>query len=301
MKALFPSLLPNKLYAAYNHVQKSLFPYVTVNNTKKHICKNWHSLYHNNFFSELFVLPVNFLAQKWVYTKKTNVMKKILVLFLLFVSCKLMAQTNTNRIIVKAGMSFSTINQTPTGNYDAGNKNGFTAGVTGDFQLSERLFIQPSVFYASKGFTATANPNSPNYFSTTVSSKYIEAPVTITYKLPISEKVSVFAGGGIYLATGIGGKYSDQTFISGKPVVVDHKIEFVNAASYDNSIDGQQDTRKMMRFDAGIVATSGIEIGRIVLTANYGYGLTRINAYKSEALGYSNYNRTLAVTAGFKF
>lgn len=228
-------------------------------------------------------------------------MKKLFTLLTVLTTCIVNAQSLKNSIIVKSGISISTINKTATGNYTPGTRNGITLGVTGDFPLSEKIFIQPSLFYTSKGFTANAKSSDQSQFYTKVSPKYIELPVTINYKASISEKIKLFAGGGLYMAAGVGGKYSDETYLFGKPVTVEHKIQFVNAASYNNSIDGQTDTRKMMLFDAGLTTVAGAEIGRIVITAYYGYGLTRINAYKSEALGYSNYTRSFSFTAGFKF
>jgi hypothetical protein len=86
----------------------------------------------------------------------------------------------------KAGISF--VNQKRTEKkgyytYDTKGKTAFHVGVFGDMQIWNNIYVQPALLYSKKGATHTSSYSGS---VTEVSMNYIDAPLNVLYKYPVS-------------------------------------------------------------------------------------------------------------------
>jgi len=200
------------------------------------------------------------------------------------------------RFEIKAGPSFANLamNNASTVN----NKNiipaWHVAGLV-DIPLLPVLSVQGGIQVGMKGAKFTVGDNSSNTF-TNVSTHpiYLEVPLNLVVKIPIVNKVKLFAGAGPYLAAGIGGKNKLDGQLLGVSFSNDNSIQY---NSSDNSSNYNNDLR---RFDAGLNFLAGLEISHLSLNANYGYGLSNIKSSSdNNSAKYSN--RVVSISIGVLF
>lgn len=181
------------------------------------------------------------------------------------------------RIGIKAG--FNSANLTID---NAGNVNdkraipSWHAGLFADLPLLPVLSLQPGVFLTGKGAKFTLGDNeSNNYSEVSTRPMYLEVPVNLVVKLPLPNKVKVFAGAGPYGAYGIGGKNKIDGKLLGVSFADEDNIEWSNDDP-KNGNNGNAYNGDLKRFDFGLNIMAGLEISHFVLNANYGYGLVNI-------------------------
>ena len=240
-------------------------------------------------------------------------MKRILLsLGLAVASCTaLFAQSekkNPGGLFIKGGLNFSSFSTTPQANIvNSGTTTGLHVGVVADFPIGNSLLsFQPGFYLSSKGSKTEAftqedkaiNPAAPlHHYQAVVSPLYIELPFNFVAKAPLGSDVRAFFGFGPYVAMGIGGRVTGTRTVNGESLSYDRKIIYKDGNPYqvrseDNNI------YKLNRFDLGLNALIGIEAGRLILSANYGYGFSNVNAYSVNENDI-NRNRVVSISAGY--
>lgn len=197
-------------------------------------------------------------------------MKKILLL-LTFVATTIAVNAQT-RFGVKAGLNVSTMSM-DNGSYGVDNKMipGFHIGVVADRGLGGNLYLQPGLLLSTKGAKYEMNDNEVKYKTT-----YLELPINLGYKVAVSKLNLLFAGGP-YFAYAIAGN--------------------IRTHGLKNNINWGSGTGKDLKpFEVGLNLSAGVEIQKIQLSLQYGFGFNNIAANSGTSR-----NSGLAISAAYIF
>jgi hypothetical protein len=148
------------------------------------------------------------------------------------------------------------------------NASGFHVGLISDMPLVSFLSFQ-------SGFMLTQKKAEYSLFSSDLKSEvyYLQSPITLSFKFPINESVSIRVNGGVYLASGLFGSME----IDGEDEEV---FDYFNY------------------FDAGIKFGGGVELHSFYLGVTYDNGLANISNFRDIKTAK---NRTLGFTLGYIF
>jgi len=157
-------------------------------------------------------------------------------------------------------------------------RTGFHLGVMLEIPIGNRgFYFQPGIGYSSKGrqfqklYDTSLSAKDTLYIQNTLKLGYIELPLNITYKIPISSnrKNSFFISAGPYLSFFYSGKSSQQSRILASGST--DKYEY-QSGDVDLGVGNGPD--KYKTFDMGINAKAGFEFGNVMISGFYSRGLT---------------------------
>ena len=205
---------------------------------------------------------------------------------------------------VQGGLNLANITETKSGQTEKNNTlTSFNAGVMGRFGLSEIFDLEAGALLTGKGAKAeTYFNNGDDYIKARFSPLYVEVPVNAVVKFPLEpkSKTNIFVHAGPYIAMGVGGtskfdsKFGPLTSSSNKDIKFnddDPTTSEQEGAAYD----------KLKRFDYGLNFGAGIDLGKVLLKANYGLGLAKINSTQTNnSADDKNKFRTISISAGIR-
>ena len=179
----------------------------------------------------------------------------------------------------------------------------FNAGLLGRFGISDIFDLETGLLFTGRGsktetyFSGNADDN---YIKSTFNPYYLELPLNAVIKLPFDSKAnnSFFIHAGPYAVMGIGGKSKIESKFIGLSSSTTNTIEFNND---DPSTSEQEDATydKLKRFDFGANIGAGVDLGSVILKANYGFGLTKINSTETNnSDDDKNKYRTVSISVG---
>jgi outer membrane protein OmpA-like peptidoglycan-associated protein len=152
-------------------------------------------------------------------------------------------------------------------------RSGFQLGLILEVPLGHKgLFFQPSITYITKGRTYDRNNDSLTtlitdtiYNKQTLKLSYVEVPLNLTYKLPISSnrRNFFFVSAGPYVSFIYSGSVTTESLTSST-----HKY---NSETDPVTVGKGPDT--YTTFDYGVNGRAGFEIGKVMLSAYYSRGL----------------------------
>ena len=155
----------------------------------------------------------------------------------------------------------------------SGSKVGFKAGGVVNIPVVAGFYVQPGIFYSTKGFKY--NGDLPGIESST-NLGYIEVPVNALYRFDLGNAGGIFVSAGPYAAFAVNGK--TKTTLLGVETKTD--VEFGS------------DAGETKRFDYGLNAGLGYETPwGVYVRAQYGLGLANL----------SNINDGTVKNKGFQF
>jgi hypothetical protein len=194
-------------------------------------------------------------------------MKKVLLSILTFVTISFASEAQT-RFGVKAGGNLANMAVASSGiSLDTKSILAFHVGGTMEMDLSESVFLQPSLLYAQKGFGFSGG-SSGITSEATARFNYIELPVNVMYR--VTDFLTI--GAGPYAAYLLSGKAKGTTA----------------GQSYEDDLDLTESNR----LDAGLNLNIGYEVmPSLVINLNYSYGLTNI-----DKAGETTKNRVLGLS-----
>ncbi len=177
-----------------------------------------------------------------------------------------------------------------------GSRSGFQLGIIVEVPIGHSgLFFQPSLTYITKGRKYNKNNDSLTALNTdtvynkqTLNLNYVEIPLNLTYKIPLSadHKNSFFVSAGPYFSfiySGSNIKYESLT-------VSTHKY---SSESDPVQIGKGADTYKT--FDFGVNARTGFELGKVMLSAYFSQGL--LSFYNAPYTG-TFHNQVIGASLG---
>ncbi len=220
---------------------------------------------------------------------------RLLVLVLLFTA------TQADGQILRAGVNFANISVTNNGDVDDHSMlTSFHLGVSGDIKIAPFLFFQPGIILTGKGSkTQSGSVSDPTYFRATTNPLYVEIPVNLILKTPAAP-MRFFVGGGPYLAIGIAGKNKTEGKFLGTSFSSEESIRWSDDDPSTLSYEEGAGYGIMKRFDYGLNATAGIVTGGMVISAQYGHGLAKLQSGSNSSADDNNKHRVFGISLGFK-
>lgn len=175
----------------------------------------------------------------------------------------------------------------------------FNVGVMGRFGISKTVDIESGLLLTGKGSKAETYFNGgTDYVKAKFNPLYVELPVNLVINIPLATSSGLFFSAGPYAAMGVAGKSKLETKIGPLESSSSSDIKFSND---DPFTSGQDDAAydKLKRFDFGLNAGVGLDLKSVIIKANYGLGLTKINSTESDNdADDKNKYRTLSLSVG---
>ena len=153
------------------------------------------------------------------------------------------------------------------------NRPGLNLGILIDVPLSSnnRWYLQPGIMYMEKGRKYYMRNDTVTSMTTdTISSaynlgiNYIDIPLNLTYKMPLSKKASFFLSAGPYIGFFYNGKQKNETRIYSSNSFKNEEVR----------LESGNEKGKFKTFDAGVNGRAGFEIGNVLLSGFFSQGLT---------------------------
>ena len=202
---------------------------------------------------------------------------------------------------LRVGVNLANVTITNDGDIERNNMlTSFQVGFTGNLKIAPFLSFQPGILFTGKGSkTESGQTTDANYYRATSNPYYIEIPANFVFKTPTGP-IKFFAGAGPYLAVGVAGKNKVDGKFFGTSFSSEKKIEWSNDDPSTLNYEEGSGYGILKRFDYGLNGTAGIETKNIVLAANYGYGLAKLQSGSSSSADDKNKHRVLSITVGIK-
>lgn len=207
-----------------------------------------------------------------------------------------------SQVYLQGGVNLANITQTKSGETQDNNLlTTVNAGILGRFNISKPIDLESGLMLQGRGAKANtyfSSSTNDNYVKSKFNPLYLEVPLNLILRIPFQKEMNIFFNAGPYAAMGIAGKSTSESKILGVTSTSSDNIKFSN----DNPFTSQQDDaayNKIKRFDFGLNFGGGLDLGKVLLKLNYGYGLTKINSTQSNN-GADNKNkyRTLSLSLG---
>lgn len=224
-------------------------------------------------------------------------MKKI---FLGLVLTTTIALSTKAQVYVQGGLNLANITKTNDGQTEDNNiLPSFNVGILGRLDLAPYFDLESGILLTGQGSKAETYFNGGNdYVKSKFNPLYLQVPLNAVVKIPTTKTSSVFFHAGPYVAMGIGGKSKMDTKIGILTSSSESDIKFSN----DDPFTSQQDDAaydKLKRFDFGLNFGGGFQFKHLILKANYGLGLAKINSTQSNNnANDKNKYRTLSFSVG---
>ncbi len=225
-------------------------------------------------------------------------MKKTGLTLLVLTSLALSA--NAQKAYLQGGANLANITKDNEGNTD--DRKGlytFNVGVMGSLGLSKTVDIETGLLFTGKGAKSESNFGNGDFIRTSFNPLYVELPVNLLLRFPLVDKNSnLFVHAGPYVAIGVAGKSKYDSKIGLLTTNSQSNIEFNND---DPTTSQQEDASfsKIKRFDYGLNLGGGIALKSLILKANYGLGLAKINSTETNnSADQKNKYRTISLSVG---
>ncbi|MEP7163072.1 MAG: porin family protein [Ferruginibacter sp.] len=185
---------------------------------------------------------------------------------------------------VQAGLNLANITKTNDGQTEKNNMlPTFNVGLMHRFGLAPYAAIETGLLFTGKGSKAETyfNGGNDNYIKTKFNPLYLEVPLNFVLKMPMDKSSGFFLNAGPYATVGIAGKAKSESKILTITSTSEKNIKFSN----DDPFTSEQDDAgydKLKRFDFGLNFGGGFEFKHLILKANYGMGLTKINSTQGD-------------------
>lgn len=201
-------------------------------------------------------------------------MKKLLIIILstfLFTTAK-------SQVYLQGGFNLANISTTNSGSVNKNNVLAtFNAGILVRSNSSGTLAVESGLLLDGRGAKVERGSGNINY-KVTFNPLYLELPVNLVVRLPLSHDANVFINGGPYLAMGIAGKSKFEGQFGGISGSHTENIKFTS--SNPNADD--QAYSKLKRYDYGLNIGAGVDLKMVLLKVNYGYGMAKINSMQTN-------------------
>lgn len=202
-------------------------------------------------------------------------MKKLLAIAF----CVGMFTTAKSQIYVQGGVNLANITTSTSGATQKNNLlTSFNAGILGRSNATEPIALETGLLLEGRGSKTEGGSGVASY-KATFNPLYLELPVNLIIRVPLQSKTSnIFINGGPYIAMGIAGKSKVDGQLGGAQFNSSKDIKFT---STDPTADDQAYS-KLKRFDYGVNIGAGVDLGKVLLKANYGLGLAKINSTQTN-------------------
>jgi hypothetical protein len=228
---------------------------------------------------------------------------KLKSLILLIALGTLATYSQAQKLRIRGGVNLANVSVNENGRVNESNRlTSFQFGLITDIPLVKSvLSLQPGIVYTGKGAKVQNGTEGQNgYFRQSFNPRYIEVPLNLKLMLPFATQSGLFVGAGPYIALGVGGKVKTDGHLLGANYSSQRKINFSNDDPTTLNEEEGTGFGVVRRFDYGVNAMAGFEIKSIVITANYGMGMAKLQSGSTSSEDNNNKHRVLSFTLGFK-
>ena len=220
-------------------------------------------------------------------------------LFLGLVLTTAVALSTKAQVYVQGGLNLANITKTKDGQTEKNNiLPSFNVGILGRLDLDPMFALESGVLLTGHGSKAETYFTNGDYVKTKFNPFYLQVPLNAVVKIPLEKESNVFFNAGPYVAIGIGGKSTRESKLGPLMSNSSSSIQFSN----DDPFTSQQEDagyNKLKRFDFGLNFGGGFQFRHVILKANYGLGLAKINSTESNnTANDKNKYRTLSFSVG---
>ena len=223
-------------------------------------------------------------------------MKKVLIAFALTTTIVI----SKAQVYIQGGLNLANITNTNDGQTEKNNiLPTFNVGILGRFGLSSTVDLESGLLLTGQGSKAETYFNGgADYIKSKFNPLYLQVPLNLVVKIPLDKTSGVFFNAGPYAAIGIGGKSKTDSKFGPLTASSSNSIKFSNDDPFTSSQDDAS-YNKLKRFDFGINLGGGFEFEHLILKANYGLGLAKINSTESNnTVNDKNKYRTFSFSVG---
>lgn len=206
-------------------------------------------------------------------------MKKIVLL--LIAGAIAFSVSAQNKFGIRGGLNMANVDIEASGlSVSPESRTTFFAGINFEVPMKENLFISPGIQYTGRGYKLSGNGNSGE-----AKLSYIDIPLLLNFKAPVSETANILISGG-----GIAGILLSAT----------------GESKYSNGTSNSEDIKDSFEtFNFGLIFGGGIEIVSTSVTiipqVYYTIGLTNLEKNTSGSSEVSVTARDLSFGVGFRF
>ena len=201
-------------------------------------------------------------------------MKKLLIITL----CAFLFNNANSQVYIQGGLNLANISNSNSGSV---NKNNmlltYNAGLLVRSNSSGVIAVESGLLLDGRGAKVEGSSGSANY-KVTFNPLYLEIPVNLILRVPLTTSTNIFINGGPYVAMGIAGKSKFEGQLGN---ISGSQTENIKFTSTDPTADDQAYS-KLKRFDYGLNIGAGVDLNKFLLKVNYGYGLAKINSMQTN-------------------
>jgi hypothetical protein len=227
-------------------------------------------------------------------------MKKTIIVLL---AITIISVTTTNaQVYLQGGLNIANISTSNDGQTQNSNAIGsFNAGFMGRFGISDFFDLETGAIFTGQGAKSVTNYGT-NTITTTFRPYYVQVPLNAIVKFPLGDpkvtKANIFVFAGPYAAIGVGGRSTTTNSLDGSQQ--SSSIKFDNEDPFTSDQENAA-YDKLKLWDFGINMGGGIDFGTVLIKAQYGLGLTKINSEEgdNEKNDKDKY-RTVSISLGIK-
>jgi len=165
---------------------------------------------------------------------------------------------------------------------------GFHLGGAVNYAFTEMLSAELGILYNNKGFKSSVTEGDDEY-NEKVTLQYIDIPITLRAKFPVSDNVGIFGLIGPQIGLALSGVYKADGTISGTSYEDEEDIE----------IGTNEDEDFMKPLDFALTVGAGVTVSGIRIGASYDLGLANL-AVDTDG-GTELKNRGIRITVGYMF
>ncbi|WP_304286571.1 porin family protein [Porphyromonas uenonis] len=238
-------------------------------------------------------------------------MKKVILAIVTMLAATTLATAQMRPTIkVEAGANFA--NQTmKAGNLSLDGKMmiGYRAGVGVEFGITDGFYVNPGLYFLSRGSKSTVEtPEIAGISTKTTNTTWlhnVEVPVHVGYRAALAPGMAVSIQAGPWFSYGFLGKAIQirKTTVTGEGKIADaarKAAEAADDAANDAANKGENSPYKnkvLKPFDLGVGMQAGFEYQQLGVNLGFEYGLLNTSAFKNTKVN----NMNFYVGLGYRF
>ena len=234
-------------------------------------------------------------------------MKKVILSLVTLLAATTLATAQMRPTVkLEAGANFSNVTGKANGETEDGDMLiGYRIGAGVEFGISEGFYINPGLYFLSRGAKGEVEtPKVTDYTMKVVSSTWlhnVEVPVHVGYRAAIAPSMAVSIQAGPWFSYGFLGKISQKTTVTGEGKLADAAREFAKTA--DDAVNkGDNNPYKtnpkiLKPFDLGVGMQAAFEYRQFGVNLGFEYGLLNTSAIDNTKLN----NMNFYVGLGYRF
>lgn len=184
---------------------------------------------------------------------------------------------------------------------------GFQGGVYGDFNLSEKIFLEIGLYFVQKPHKESFNSESidsqigitivtTNTADVKYNPIYMQIPILFKVNFSLSENASINLKAGPYFAFGLGGKIKTNKALK----VVTTESDGIELGRLEQEVSSSTNFfESYEKSDIGLIAGLGFDFSKITCGLFVDYGLMNMIISAKEKMSANNFS--IGLNVGYKF